>query len=284
MYLLRAPTDALAPFIESYWFLSSEHGPVDLRVDVFVDGRADLIFNYGAPYLRQVGHGAAVAHAASNLDAQRLTPIRIIQRGAVRVVGVRFRLGGVGPFARCDLWRHTGGTPAPVMVFGPAIGALEAELDALGPDAAAARLDAFFVDNLRLGAGRPAFDRALVAMGASQGGTSIEAIAGAAGTSQRHLERLFARQVGLTPKTVARVLRFQAALRTLMRDPGVPLTQVAADLGYFDQAHFIRDFRAMTGGVPRGYRGYFPVEGPTDFAPNVVAFVQDDGGGEPAPS
>jgi AraC-like DNA-binding protein len=71
------------------------------------------------------------------------------------------------------------------------------------------------------------------------------------------------------------VLRFQDALRMLMRDDARTLAAVAADAGYFDQAHFIRDFRQMTGGVPRGYRGYFPVDGPADFAPNVVAFVQD---------
>jgi AraC-like DNA-binding protein len=50
---------------------------------------------------------------------------------------------------------------------------------------------------------------------------------------------------------------------------------VSASAGYFDQAHFIKGFRKMTGGVPRGYRGYFPAEVPTDFAPNVVVFVQD---------
>ncbi|HMV70392.1 MAG TPA: helix-turn-helix domain-containing protein, partial [Myxococcota bacterium] len=81
--------------------------------------------------------------------------------------------------------------------------------------------------------------------------------------------------VGLSPKVIARITRFQAALRSLMRDPGVSLADVALEAGYFDQAHFIRDFRRMTGGVPRGYRGYYPEAGPYDFAPNVVAFVQD---------
>ena len=61
-----------------------------------------------------------------------------------------------------------------------------------------------------------------------------------------------------------------------MEDPGHPLAEVAAEAGYFDQAHFIKDFRQMTGGVPRGYRGYYPKDAPTDFAPNVVAFLQDD--------
>jgi hypothetical protein len=65
-----------------------------------------------------------------------------------------------------------------------------------------------------------------------------------------------------------------------MADPGVAFGEVAADAGYYDQAHFIRDFREFTGGVPRGYRGYFPPDGPADFAPNVVVFVQD---ADPAP-
>ena len=60
-----------------------------------------------------------------------------------------------------------------------------------------------------------------------------------------------------------------------MTDPGSRSATVAADAGYYDQAHFVRDFRLFSGGVPRGYRGYYPPEGPADFAPNVVVFVQD---------
>src|SRR5687768_7598118 len=65
VYVLRAPHPALAPFIEHYWFVSAEDGPVDLRVEVFVDARADLVF--------------------------------------VRIAGVRFRLGGLAPFSRVRL-------------------------------------------------------------------------------------------------------------------------------------------------------------------------------------
>ena len=100
-------------------------------------------------------------------------------------------------------------------------------------------------------------------------------LAEVAASSPRQVERLFSRGLGFPPKTVGRVLRFQFALRQLMTDPGVPLGKVAAETGYYDQAHFVRDFRTFSGGVPRGYRGYYPPEGPTDFAPNVVVFVQD---------
>lgn len=100
-------------------------------------------------------------------------------------------------------------------------------------------------------------------------------MASAAGVSSRHLDRLFARHLGVPPKTLGTVLRFQRALTSLMREPEGTLADVAASAGYFDQAHFIKDFKRMTGGVPRGYRGYYPPEGPNDFAPNVVVFLQD---------
>lgn len=279
MYQLRTPHPDLAPFIESYWFVTPDPDPVDLRVDVFVDGRADLLFNYGVPYLRHVIGGETREIVASNLDAQRVVPIRIEQRGRVHLVGVRFRLGGMGPFVRGDLRPFTGQTPAPGDAFGPAVVGLEADLAALGPDAAAARLDAFFLAERRVDEARAGFERALAALVATDGNAEVGRVAAEAGLSVRQVDRAFARHAGLPPKVVGRILRFQGTLRALMRDPGVSLAEVALRAGYFDQAHFIREFRKLSGGVPRGYRGYYPPAGPNDFAPNVVVFVQDAGRG-----
>jgi AraC-like DNA-binding protein len=277
MYLLRTPAAQLRPHIENYWFVAHAPGEeVDLKVEVFVDARADLILNFGAPYRREVIGGSSSLHERSNLDAQRLMPIRIQQHGAVRIVGVRFRLGGLAPFVtgRLDTW--TGRTPAPEKVFGDEIRELESELRATADvDISATLLDTFFLGRLRLDEAQT-LERAVAALTVSGGRIPIGELALTAGASPRQLERLFARGLGLAPKTVGRVLRFQHALRSLMADPGVPLGDVAADAGYFDQAHFVRDFREFSGGVPRGYRGYFPEEGPADFAPNVVVFVQDE--------
>lgn len=276
MYQLRPPAPALLPYIEHYWFVSSEAGDLDLRVEVFVDGRADLIFNLGVPYRRQVIGGATEEHRRSNLDAQRLVPIRILQQGAVRIVGVRFRLGGLGPFVGEALGRLTGATPPPERVFGAEALALEAAIHGADIDGGKGLLDAFFSERLRHDGSREGFERGLAALQASGGRDSIDAVAAVAGTSVRQLQRCFDRQIGLPPKTVGRILRFQGALRRLMRDPGCSLAEVALQAGYFDQAHFVKDFRRMSGGVPRGYRGYYPPAGPADFAPNVVVFVQEE--------
>lgn len=273
MYQLRTPASNLQPFIEHYWFVTADDGPVDLRVNVFVDARADLIFNFGAPYQRQVLFETPIEHRASNLDAQRVQPIRVTQRGLVRVTGVRFRLGGLGAFTSRPLRPWTNATPPPADVFGETATDLEARLrDESDLDRQAQLLDVFFADAMDIEGSFADFRRALAAV--EQMG-AVDGAASAAGLTTRQVERLFARHLGIPPKTVARILRFQSALRALMRDPGCPLAEVAAATGYFDHAHFIKEFKRMSGGVPRGYRGYFPPESPTDFAPNVVVFLQD---------
>lgn len=272
MYELRTPAPALQPYVEHYWFVAG--AALDLRVDVFVDARADLVFTFGAPWSRRI-RGGAPEWYRSCVDAQRLVPMVVEQRGDVRTCGVRFRLGGLGAFATGPLAPWTGHTPAPRDVFGPSADEVERGLAGAPPDAGAALLDAWLAELLDVGDGYATFASALGAL--ADGAATVDDAARAAGVSVRQVERAFGRHLGVPPKMVARIQRFQGVLRALMRDPGVPLADVAAAAGYFDQAHMIRDFRRFSGGVPRGYRGYYPPAGPADFAPNVVVFVQDEG-------
>ncbi len=274
MYRLRTPDAALAPYVEHYWFVTHPDGePVQLRVDVFVDARADLILNSGVSYLRETIGGGSVQLSESNLDAQRLEPIRISQRGLVEISGVRFRLGGLGPFVREPLAAWTGLTPRPELVLGPDAVRLEHDLAATDDlDEKTRLLDEFLLGRLDTGGTYAAFAEQLAELVATDGITSALV---ATATERRHRARLFERHLGIPPRTVGRILRFQFTLRSLMREPEGSLAALASAAGYYDQAHFIREFRQMTGGVPRGYRGYYPPDGPADFAPNLVAYVQD---------
>src|SRR5262249_3987503 len=73
--------------------------------------------------------------------------------------------------------------------------------------------------------------------------------------SVRQLQRGFQQVIGTSPKTFARTLRFQEAQRRLMFDPDADLTDLAYECGYFDQAHFNKDFKAITGKTPSEYAG-----------------------------
>ncbi len=88
----------------------------------------------------------------------------------------------------------------------------------------------------------------------SGGTTPVARLAAATGWSERHLNGRFRAEIGLSPKAAARVIRFDRARRRLGRPPASPsgygLSALAADCGYFDQAHLAREFRTLAGCPP----------------------------------
>jgi AraC-like DNA-binding protein len=81
-------------------------------------------------------------------------------------------------------------------------------------------------------------------------GTRIEALAADAGWSRRHFDRRFLATYGIAPKHFARIVRLQHVARRLALRPANRLLDLALDAGYFDQAHFNHDLRALTGKTP----------------------------------
>ncbi len=82
------------------------------------------------------------------------------------------------------------------------------------------------------------------------GRISLAALAGEIGWSHRHFIARFRDQVGLPPRTVARILRFQRAMTLLNRPGAAPLSRIALEAGYYDQAHLNRDFTGFAGTTP----------------------------------
>jgi len=82
----------------------------------------------------------------------------------------------------------------------------------------------------------------------------VETLATASHRSVRELQRLFRAEVGITPKETIRRFRLQQAADRIHADPDAGCLELAMELGYFDQAHFARDFRAVVGVSPDAYR------------------------------
>jgi AraC-like DNA-binding protein len=87
-------------------------------------------------------------------------------------------------------------------------------------------------------------------LAATGGAVPISRIADEVGWSHRHLIARFRQQAGLSPKTAARLVRFDAVWQRIDQRRPLEWGQVAADVGYADQAHLIRDFRQFTGTTP----------------------------------
>jgi AraC-like DNA-binding protein len=87
---------------------------------------------------------------------------------------------------------------------------------------------------------------------ASGGRSTVTSIASEIGWSRKHLAQRFADQAGLGPKAVARIVRFTRAAGLASRVDGPGWAEIAAECGYADQAHLVREFRALAGATPKG--------------------------------
>jgi AraC-like DNA-binding protein len=168
--------------------------------------------------------------------------------GTGRVAGVQFRPGGFRPFHNAPVSTLTGRRvplPAPPAPILPADGA---DADAQ----CARRLDAYL-----LGFDPqpdPLVDEAMRLVDAirrDRGIRRVEEFAAGRGISMRGLQRLFAEYVGVSPKWV--ILRYRIHEAVELATADVDWGRLAAELGYSDQAHLVRDFTATLGVSPTAY-------------------------------
>lgn len=239
--LRRTPPSAdLAHLVERHWVVQWDLGDRPAhRQEVVTHPCVNLVFE---------PHGAAVH------GVHRRRDVRILA-GSGWGVGVKFRPGGFSGFLGRPVHEITDRAVALPDVFGPAGRELERAAAAeAAPEAKLALTEAF----LRARMPEPDPDVALVQevvadMLEVEPGTSVEAIARRHAVSTRTLQRLFRRHVGVGPKWVLRRYRLQEAAEQLAAGERRDWTRLALDLGYFDHAHFIRDFREVVGRSPSEY-------------------------------
>jgi transcriptional regulator GlxA family with amidase domain len=89
----------------------------------------------------------------------------------------------------------------------------------------------------------------------TNGGAQIHTILKNELSKRRQLERNFVKQIGISPKQLGRVIRLQTALKILLNNQSETLTEIAYESEYYDQAHFIKDFKEFTGTTPKDFLG-----------------------------
>lgn len=99
----------------------------------------------------------------------------------------------------------------------------------------------------------PFVDYAVKQLCASPTGVTMEGLARKVGYSHKQLIKIFKEHVGVTPKSFLRIMRFQKAVQDLETRKLVNWASVAVDAGFYDQAHFINDFRDFAGFTPEQY-------------------------------
>ncbi|WP_431906075.1 DUF6597 domain-containing transcriptional factor [Micromonospora carbonacea] len=271
----RLPATALLPYVEHYWLIDWDlDEPFEQRV--LPHPAVNLVFR------RDPAGGPASGSAEVAGVGREL--FRITLAGTGQVSGVQFRPGGFRPFWPRPVAELTGERrPLPAGLVGgrhPCDGTDDeraATLDALlltwhprpapltaSPSAADAPATGLSAASPPM-AGSPAtglpsvdpLSAEVMALAgeirADRSVLRVDDLARRHGTTTRRLQRLFLDHVGVGPKWVIRRYRIQEAIEHAAGGGPVDWAAVAADLGYADQAHLIREFAAETGLTPAAY-------------------------------
>jgi AraC-like DNA-binding protein len=130
----------------------------------------------------------------------------------------------------------------------------ERMLEAADLGAALDLLEGWLLERFQTGRTPHAATRAATAaLGECSGGLRVERLARENRVSARRLHELFLREVGVSAKRLARILRFRQALEHLATAPAVDLARLALECGYYDQSHLYRDFRELATMTPLDY-------------------------------
>jgi len=248
-----APDPRLADLVSAYAdFAERSAGPVVRRELATPD--AVVIVDLGSRWT--IGDGSAERHgsfAGGPSDA----PTTVGHDGRARGLQIDLTPLGTRALLGVPAGELTRAVVALDALLGPDAGRLAEQLDAAPTSAARfARLDALLLrraeDARRLV--RPDVARAWRRLRESGGALRVDALAAELGCSRRHLAARFAEEVGLPPKTVARLQRFRRASDLLVRGSWEGgerrLAEVAAACSYADQAHLNRDVKAFSGTTP----------------------------------
>lgn len=198
---------------------------------------------------RGEARGASVHGIGTRREVVRL-------EGTGRVVATKFKPGGFFPFSPLPMRGLVDRVVPLAEVFGGAAERLERAVLDEPDDALAVRALEELLRARKEGPGGPGLDEAMALAARAQEDRNIhraEDLARVAGVSVRTLHRAFERYIGVGPKWIIRRSRVQEAAERVASGAPVAWAALAAELGYHDQAHLIRDFKAQVGFTPAAY-------------------------------
>jgi AraC-like DNA-binding protein len=256
-YIPRPP---LSNFVELLWLYEGYSQPHD-KERVLPDGAMALVMNLKDDVARvydrrepskfQSTRGALLVGVQSEyfvLDTAEQQS----------VIGVHFKPGGAFPFFKMAAGELHNQHLSLDLLWGNGARELREQLlEAATPERKFQILEESLLAHARKPLLRhPAVDFAIQEFGDPRRAASVAQVTEQIGLSSRRFIDVFNDQVGLTPKLYCRVRRFQNVLRRIGVRGNLNWTDLALSCGYFDQAHFIHDFRAFSGLSPTAYAAH----------------------------
>jgi AraC-like DNA-binding protein len=244
------PSPTLAPFIRCLWHLSGPATAAREAQPIVPDGCVEIVLNLADPFVRV--NGGRHVQPIAMLVGQHSGPVVVIPTGAIDVWGVRFHP-----------WSAAVCLETPMDELRESTVELEEVLRRRVVGELRDRLGDVSADHVLISA----LERWLARQPPPERGTraavelitrrgpvpSVRGMSAQLGRSTRWVQRTFRDSVGLTPKMLSRISRVQRAMRAATSQPSRPWSAIAADTGYFDQSHLVRDFRQIVGCTPSAF-------------------------------
>ena len=256
IYAVHQPAPPLDRFIEHLWFYDG-YDPDHTMERLLPDGTTEIVINLQPVPKRLFNRDdfdRAHAFHKSWISGKQTRYIVIEATSQSSMMGVHFRPWGTYPFLGFHVSELTDQVIELDLLWGDANSLREQLLDTPTVAGKFAVLEAFLAARFR---GQPrsfrSVERAMQLMLRSPHGMAMRDLAAAIGITPKHLITQFDRFVGLKPKLCERIGKFQGVLSTIERRQRVDWVQVALMCGYYDQAHFIKDFKAFSGLNPSRY-------------------------------
>lgn len=236
----HAPSPALAEMVEHYWHVSWDlRGMPAQQQETLPHPNVHFVVEPGLTGIYGVHTG------------------RFIKRleGKGQAFGIKFKAGGFFPFYGAPVSELQNRSLDPHRVFGDETSRFETEvLSSVDVEAMTMAAERLLLAHLPATDSNVARVSELVAsIEADRSLTSVDALVQQCELGKRALQRLFNRYVGVSPKWVINRYRLHEAIAQLQAGTPIAWTDLALALGYFDQAHFIRDFRKLVGRSPADY-------------------------------
>ena len=248
------PGPPLSHFVDYLWQCEGYRPPHRME-RVVPDGSMRLIINLQDNVLGRQNPGPSHSFGSCLFAGAHSRFVMLDTRSQEATMGVHFKPGGASPFLRMPASELQGANVQLETVWGPRGLDLRDELlNARTPTARFEILERYLIAQ---SAGHlvkhPAVAFAVKEFGHVPRARTISEVSDQIGISWRRFTQMFSDEVGLTPKLFCRVRRFQEALVMIRKGGRVSWVNVALDCGYFDQSHFIHDFKAFSGLNPSSY-------------------------------
>lgn len=250
-------TEDLATLVKCYWTLESPKEQTPVRNTIVPDGCMKLIFHYGDPYKHYDAQGKGSLLPKAFLIGQLTQPYEVEPTGETGTFFVCFHPNGFSPFSSIPV-KEMENTAVPLeQLFGEKGREFGKQILNAGTTAQRIQLaEAFLLKRLTESANIDHIVHSTVeTILTANGRLSVDELSKQNQTNRRQLSRKFSSTIGLSPKQLSKTIRIQASLKMLLNQDVKSLTDLAYENEYYDQAHFIKDFKEFTGLTPKEFYG-----------------------------